>query len=43
MTVPNNPWEIFFNHHAPGYMQEIFTKNTEAEVEFLIEELSLPS
>jgi SAM-dependent methyltransferase len=32
----------FFDHHAPYYMQEPFTKNTSEEIEFLIEELSLP-
>jgi len=35
-------WEIFFDHHAPQYMQNSFTANTAAEVEFLIEELNLP-
>jgi cyclopropane fatty-acyl-phospholipid synthase-like methyltransferase len=35
-------WEVFFDHHAPKYMDEVFTKNTAEEVEFLIEELQLP-
>jgi 2-polyprenyl-3-methyl-5-hydroxy-6-metoxy-1,4-benzoquinol methylase len=36
-------WEVFFDHHAPKYMNEVFTQNTEEEVEFLIEELQLPN
>ena len=36
-------WEQFFNGHAPIYMNNGFTKNTLAEVDFLIEELKLPS
>lgn len=35
-------WEEFFNAHAPIYEQNIFTKNTAREVEFLLEELALP-
>jgi ubiquinone/menaquinone biosynthesis C-methylase UbiE len=35
-------WEEFFDHHAPEYMDNIFTKNTQAEIEFLVEELQLP-
>lgn len=37
-----NEWEVFFDHHAPVYMNNVFTKNTKEEVEFLIEELQLP-
>lgn len=37
-----NNWQTFFDHHAPQYMDNIFTKNTLAEVDFLIEELNLP-
>ncbi len=42
MPDPENPWKTFFDQHAPFYMQEIFTKNTEAEIQFLVEELALP-
>ncbi len=35
-------WEDFFNQHAPLYDQEPFTKNTKAEVDFILEELKLP-
>lgn len=35
-------WEEFFDHHAPEYMDNVFTKNTQAEIEFLMEELNLP-
>lgn len=34
-------WEQFFDAHAPIYDENIFTKNTVAEVDFLLEELSL--
>ena len=37
-----NPWRTFFDHHAPRYLQEVFTRNTEAEVRFLLNELTLP-
>lgn len=37
-----NEWEEFFDHHAPEYMDNIFTRNTAAEIEFLLEELGLP-
>jgi len=36
-------WEEFFNSHAPHYMDNPFTKNTVAEVSFLLEELHLPT
>jgi len=35
-------WEEFFDAHAPVYENNIFTKNTLPEVDFLIEELALP-
>ena len=35
-------WETFFDHHAPQYMENVFTKNTEAEIEFLVKEFDLP-
>ena len=34
-------WEQFFDAHAPIYDENIFTKNTVAEVDFLLKELSL--
>ena len=34
-------WEYFFDKHAPEYMDNIFTENTDAEVDFLEEELEL--
>lgn len=41
MPEPNE-WIEFFNNHAPKYKDEVFVKNTEAEIEFVIEELKLP-
>ena len=35
-------WEEFFRHEADQYDDEPFTQATEAEVEFLIQELALP-
>ncbi|WP_240418896.1 class I SAM-dependent methyltransferase [Paenibacillus periandrae] len=37
-----NNWEAFFDTHAPFYMNNGFTKNTAAEVDFVLEELQLP-
>jgi cyclopropane fatty-acyl-phospholipid synthase-like methyltransferase len=34
-------WEDFFNGHAPVYNDNVFTKNTIAEVDFLIEVLGI--
>jgi len=34
-------WQEFFDGHAPNYLQNCFTKNTIAEVDFLIEALGL--
>ena len=34
-------WERFFDAHAPVYEENVFTKNTLREVDFLLEELSL--
>ncbi|MBN1919530.1 MAG: class I SAM-dependent methyltransferase [Verrucomicrobia bacterium] len=34
-------WEEFFDAHAPIYEDNVFTKNTVVEVDFLLEELSL--
>jgi len=36
-----NEWKTFFDNFAPNYMQEVFTRNTLAEVDFLIEEMQL--
>jgi len=40
MTQPKS-WQTFFDAHAPDYMGNVFTQNTEAEVDFVIEELGL--
>jgi len=37
------PWERFFDAHAPIYDDNVFTKNTVREVDFLIEELLVPA
>ncbi len=34
-------WEVFFDGHAPEYMRNSFTSNTECEVEFIVSELKL--
>lgn len=34
-------WEEFFDNHAPIYEQNVFTRNTVREVDFLLEELKL--
>lgn len=34
-------WETFFDAHAPVYDENVFTKNTVQEVDFLLEELGL--
>lgn len=36
-------WRAFFDGHAPAYMQNVFTHNTQAEVAFLVDVLRLPS
>lgn len=36
-----NPWQQFFDRFADQYEEQVFTKNTEAEVRFLIEQLAL--
>jgi cyclopropane fatty-acyl-phospholipid synthase-like methyltransferase len=38
-----NLWEVFFDSHAPKYNDEVFTKNTAAEIDSLVAELGLPS
>jgi len=35
-------WETFFDAHAPIYDENVFTKNTAQEIDFLLEELALP-
>lgn len=42
MISKGNEWKLFFDHHAPSYMEEPFTKNTANEVDFLLEEFDLP-
>jgi SAM-dependent methyltransferase len=42
MNQKQNEWELFFDRHAPHYMENVFTKNTSEEVEFIIDELKLP-
>jgi SAM-dependent methyltransferase len=37
----DSDWKRFFNSIAPEYDSEVFTRNTVAEVDFLIEELKL--
>jgi ubiquinone/menaquinone biosynthesis C-methylase UbiE len=34
-------WQQFFDWHAPDYMDNVFTRATDEEVEFLIEHLGL--
>jgi SAM-dependent methyltransferase len=41
MTSEKTSWERFFDAHAPVYMDNVFTKNTIREVDFLLEELAL--
>ncbi len=36
-----NKWQEFFDGHAPGYMNNEFTRNTAAEVDFLVDDLGL--
>ena len=40
--IERNEWEEFFDGHAPVYMDNPFTKNTVQEIDFLLNELSLP-
>lgn len=37
-----NPWRQFFNQYAPQYDGHVFTKNTTAEVEFIVRHTSTP-
>jgi cyclopropane fatty-acyl-phospholipid synthase-like methyltransferase len=43
VMTEKNTWEEFFDAHAQVYEDNIFTKNTILEVDFLLEELSLLS
>jgi len=36
-------WQEFLDSHAPEYMENVFTKNTDFEVEFIMRELELAS
>jgi 2-polyprenyl-3-methyl-5-hydroxy-6-metoxy-1,4-benzoquinol methylase len=38
-----NPWQQFFDRFAPRYDDEVFTKNTDAEIEFLIRHAKPPA
>jgi SAM-dependent methyltransferase len=40
---PDIEWEEFFDQHAPYYMENVFTRNTAAEIEFILAELTLPN
>jgi SAM-dependent methyltransferase len=37
-----NEWQEYFDANASQYEEEVFTKNTDAEIKFLLEELALP-
>lgn len=39
--MSDNIWEVFFDNHAPQYMQNIFTRGTKEEVRFLVSDLGL--
>jgi len=41
--MTGNEWQTFFDGHAPAYMENVFTRNTQAEIEFLLAELDLPA
>lgn len=41
MSLSKHNWQSFFDEHAPHYMENVFTANTMAEVDFLIEEMEL--
>jgi len=41
-VTEKSTWEAFFDAHAPVYADNVFTKNTAAEVSFVLEELSPP-
>lgn len=39
--IKTSEWEQFFDGHAPVYMENCFTRNTTAEVDFVLEELGV--
>jgi ubiquinone/menaquinone biosynthesis C-methylase UbiE len=41
MMTDKKTWERFFDDHAPEYEENVFTKNTISEVDFLLAELSV--
>ncbi len=41
MSEDKHDWERFFDEHAGSYMDNVFTRNTLAEVDFLLELLSV--
>lgn len=41
MSDEKHEWARFFDEHAPQYMDNVFTRNTLAEVDFLLELLDL--
>lgn len=43
MAKPTVDWNAFFDAHAPHYMENPFTRNTRAEVDFLLDELKPPA
>ena len=43
LTMKKSIWQEFFDSHAPDYMENVFTKNTDFEVEFIMRELGLVS
>ncbi|MDK2884294.1 class I SAM-dependent methyltransferase [Pseudothermotoga sp.] len=38
-----NSWRYFFDEYAEKYDNEIFTKNTKAEIDFIEQELNIPA
>ena len=42
MATNQPEWQQFFDHHAPEYLQNSFTHNTLAEVDFILEVMPLP-
>jgi 2-polyprenyl-3-methyl-5-hydroxy-6-metoxy-1,4-benzoquinol methylase len=40
--MTTNPWQQFFDQFAPRYDDEVFTKNTDAEIEFIIQHANTP-
>ncbi len=40
--MTTNPWQYFFDRYATRYDDEVFTKNTEVEIEFIIEHTNTP-